>query len=123
MAMAYPFFGVGTGRWDQALTAASGGDPEYMIGAHSEYQRFVVENGITGFVLYVGVWVASLRRVTRLFQACIPGVRESVIKIIGITVMGALINIFLGGGALNIVYMSLAVGLLVGLENDEVILS
>jgi O-antigen ligase len=118
-AMAHPFFGVGTGRWDEALAAASGGNPEFMIGAHSEYQKFIVENGLTGFVLYVWTWWAAFRQAIRLFREGIPTGKGSVLTILGVVVMGALINLFLGGGALNIVYMALAVGLLVGLENDK----
>jgi O-antigen ligase len=117
--MAHPLFGVGTGRWHEALAkTAETEDSRYLIGAHSEYQRFAVENGLPGLGLYLTSWIVAAQRAVRSYRACIPSARESTLTILGIVVFGAIINLFLGGGALNIVYLALATGLLVGLDND-----
>jgi hypothetical protein len=46
--------------------------------------------------------------------------RSDTLTVIGVVVFGALINLFLGGGALNILYFALATGLLVGVENNKI---
>jgi O-antigen ligase len=120
MTMAHPLFGVGTGRWHEALAqTANTGKLQYTIGAHSEYQRFAVENGLTGLILYVTSWVVAFRQAVRLYRTSDPGMRSDTLTVIGVVVFGALINLFLGGGALNILYFALATGLLVGVENDK----
>jgi O-antigen ligase len=118
--MAHPFFGVGTGKWLEALKSAAGSDSAgYVLRSHSEFQKFAVENGLTGLVLYVSIWIAAFSRALRLARGNTRSVRESALMVLGMTVFGAFINLFLGGGALNIVYLALPVGLLVGLENDD----
>lgn len=117
--LAHPWFGVGTGRWHEALSDwAYSGKSQYMIGAHSEYQRFTVENGITGLGLYMLAWGGVIRDSVRWYHrtASSDGTRK--LEITGLALFGALTNLFLGGGALNILFMALSVGLLVGLEND-----
>jgi hypothetical protein len=118
-ALIHPWFGVGTGRWHEALAAWTySGKSQYMIGAHSEYQRFTVENGLTGLTLYVLAWGVAIRDSVRRYH-CTTGSSETRrLEIVGLALFGAAINLFLGGGALNIVFMALSVGLLVGLEND-----
>jgi len=118
-AFTYPVFGVGTGGWHDALAkTAQSGSSNYMIGAHSEYQRLTVENGLLGLGLYVVTWFLTLRTAVRFFRRAPGHLRKSMLTIIGLAVFGALINLFLGGGALNILFLALPVGLLVGLEND-----
>jgi hypothetical protein len=119
--MAHPWFGVGTGRWLDEIKAASNSNGDtYVLGSHSEYQRFAVENGLTGLFLYVVSWVVAFRQATRIYRRSVsPGVRSDALTVIGIIGFGALINFFLGGGALNTVYLALAIGLLVGFENGN----
>ncbi len=118
--LAHPLFGVGTGRWYEALTqTASDGKPQYMIGAHSEYQRFAVENGLTGLILYVASWIVAFRQAVRFYRGSDSSMRSYALTVSGIVIFGALINLFLGGGALNILYLGLATGLLTGLVNDR----
>lgn len=118
-ALTHPWFGVGTGRWHEALAdMAYSGKSRYMIGAHSEYQRFTVENGLTGLGLYVLTWVEAVRDAIRRYHRTASRNETRRLEIAGLSLFGALINLFLGGGALNILFMALAVGLLVGLENE-----
>jgi len=118
--MSHPWFGVGTGRWHEALAKAAYSDKSsYMIGAHSEYQRFAVENGFTGLGLYVLAWGVAVRDAFQRYYRRARATEERVLEVVGVSLFGVLINLFLGGGALNIVFMALAVGLLVGLENDD----
>lgn len=121
-ALTYPWFGVGTGQWHNALTAYSG-KQQYMKGAHSEYQRFTVENGLTGLALYVIAWGAVIRDSVRRYHLTGSGSGTRKLEVVGLALFGALINLFLGGGALNILLMALVVGLLVGLENDPNVVS
>lgn len=118
-ALAHPWFGVGTGRWHEALAEmAYSGKSQYMIGAHSEYQRVTVENGLTGLGLYVLTWWEAVRDAIRRFHRTASSNKTRRLEIVGLSLFGALINLFLGGGALNIFFMALIVGLLVGLENE-----
>jgi len=118
--LAHPWFGVGTDRWSEALAETAYSEKsQYMIGAHSEYQRFAVENGLTGLGLYVLAWVTVVRYAVRRCHRVESGTGARTLEIVGLTLFGALINLFLGGGALNILYMALATGLLVGLKNDS----
>ncbi len=117
----HPWFGVGTGRWHEALADWTySGKSRYMIGAHSEYQRFTVENGLTGLTLYVLAWGVAIRDSVRRYHGNTSSTETRRLEIVGLALFGAAINIFLGGGALNILFMALAVGLLVGLENEPV---
>jgi O-antigen ligase len=120
-ALAHPIFGVGTGGWYDALASASeeSVSSSYLIGAHSEYQRLTVENGLLGLGLYVITWFVTLRTAVRFFRQAPTHLRMSILSLVGLIVFGALINLFLGGGALNIVFLALPVGLLLGLENDS----
>jgi len=118
--LAHPIFGVGTGRWHDALNQmARTDDSRFMIGAHSEYQRLAVENGLTGLTLYIALWVLAIRRAVRFARLPLANQQSGTLSIVGLTVFGALINFFLGGGALNTIYLALSVGLLLGLENDR----
>jgi O-antigen ligase len=118
--LAHPIFGVGTGRWHNALNQmARTDDSRFMIGAHSEYQRLAVENGLTGLSLYITLWVLAIRRAVRFARLSLANQQSSALVVVGLTVFGALINFFLGGGALNTIYLALSVGLLLGLENDK----
>lgn len=121
--LAHPVFGAGTGRWHDALNQmARTDDSRFMIGAHSEYQRFAVENGLTGLFLYVTLWVLAIRRAIHFEKLFPVNQQHSAIIIVGLSVFGAIINLFLGGGALNTIYLALSVGLLTGLENDRALL-
>jgi len=120
MALANPIFGVGTGGWYDALASTSeeSVSSNYLIGAHSEYQRLTVENGLVGLGLYVITWFLALRTVVKFFREAPTHLCMSILSLVGLIVFGALINLFLGGGALNIAFLALPVGLLLGLEND-----
>jgi hypothetical protein len=118
-ALIHPWFGVGTGRWHEALADWTySGKSRYMIGSHSEYQRFTVENGLTGLTLYVLAWGVAIRDSVRRYHRTAGSSETRGLEIVGLALFGAAINLFLGGGALNILFMALAVGLLVGLENE-----
>jgi hypothetical protein len=115
----HPVFGVGTGRWKDVLSeSARNLNSDFTTGAHNEYQRFAVENGLIGFAMYATSWILIIRSASRWVRSAVD-VRA--LTVLGLAVFGAIINLFLGGGALNIVYWALAVGLTVGAQNDDTV--
>lgn len=121
--IAHPVLGIGTGRWSEALARTADAESSPMIGAHSEYQRFAVENGLTGLGFYVFTWAYALKRSVHLFRQNRNSKETGLLIVLGLSFFGVIINLFLGGGALNILFMALVVGLLVGLENDPDVVS
>jgi hypothetical protein len=63
-------------------------------------------------------WGTAIRDSVRRYHVTETGSEARGLEVIGLALFGALINLFLGGGALNISFMALVVGLLVGLENN-----
>ncbi len=120
----HPWFGIGTDQWLNEIRAVSHNtEGSYVLGAHSEYQRFAVENGLTGLTLYVFTWVYALQRSVWIFRRNRNSREGDLLVVLGFSAFGVLVNFLLGGGALNILFMALVVGLLVGLENDPNVVS
>jgi len=116
--LAHPILGVGTERWHEVLQQTSGTvDPRFSIGAHSEYQRFAVENGLTGLLIYMSGWVVTIRYAFRVFKESYAKDYHGLL-LAGLCTYGAIINFFLAGGAPNILFWALPVGLILGIEND-----
>lgn len=119
MLLENPLFGVGTERFKTEL--AQGFTENGVVqGAHSEYQLLAAENGVIGLVLYSTIWFVAIRKAAYLTRVAPVGRYYPRAAILAFTVFGAVINLFLGGGALNIVFMAVAVGLLVGFRNERV---
>jgi O-antigen ligase len=59
-----PIFGIGTNAYAPLVVERFPTLPEYLtIAIHGEFFRSLVENGIIGFLLYVGAWLAAARAV------------------------------------------------------------
>ena len=123
MLMEHPLFGVGTEQFKEVLEQVVAREGGYVLGAHSEYQLFAAENGLTGLILYSAIWFIAIRQAIGLIQVAPTNRYYARIAILAFIVYGAVINFFLGGGALNIVYMAVSIGFLIGLRNgtDSVI--
>jgi hypothetical protein len=114
-----PVFGIGTGQWMQEIQqAAADQGGRFVKGAHSEYQRFAVENGLTGLVLYVLSWFYILRNLITFARHDSLVDVESIYISISLSSFGAVINMFLGGGALNILFWALPIGMLIGIRTN-----
>lgn len=111
----HPVFGIGTGQFREALGLYSFGEG-FVLGSHNEYQRIAVENGLVGLFMYVLVWLFMLRRSLTLVKSTAEGRLFSLLVATGLLAYGAIINLFLAGGALNTVYLILPAGLLMGLS-------
>lgn len=119
MLIEHPFFGIGTARFKEVLEQVAAQEDGYVLGAHSEYQLLAAENGFIGLMLYSVIWYRAIRRTMRLVQVSPVDQYYIRIAILSFIVYGTIINLFLGGGALNIVFMAVSIGLLIGLRNDR----
>lgn len=118
MLIENPLLGVGTERFKVEL-AQGFAENGVIQGAHSEYQLLAAENGIIGLVLYSTIWFVAIRRSAHLVRVAPAGRYYTQVAILAFIVFGATVNLFLGGGALNIVFMAVSIGLLMGLKNEH----
>ena len=115
---AHPWWGIGVGEFKEAIQFAAPGEM-FVKGAHSEYQRYAVETGLTGLGLYLLTWALMIRRAWRVVRRTDLAKQTETALVVGLVVYGAVINLFLGGGALNILFLVLPAGLLQGILNEE----
>lgn len=116
----HPFFGIGAGKFKESVEMFSYGD--FALGAHNEYLRVATEFGLTGLILYIIIWVMMLKRCLKLLQKVqIEGQEHRIAVLIGVAlaVYGMIINAFLAGGAMNVIYLVLPAGLLLGLSHQQ----
>jgi O-antigen ligase len=105
-----PLFGVGTER---RIEAASQFAPEVPVATgHGEYQRYAVENGLTGLLLYVTAWAFIFFRAVRHSRAFLTEGRTYAAFIVGFVSYSIFVNLFMGGGGINIMFMSVSIGLI-----------
>jgi O-antigen ligase len=115
---AHPWWGIGVGEFKEAIQFAAPGEM-FVSGAHSEYQRYAVETGLTGLGLYLLTWALMIRHAWRVVRRTDLAKQTETALVVGLVVYGAVINLFLGGGALNILFLVLPAGLLQGILNEE----
>jgi O-antigen ligase len=115
---AHPWWGIGVGEFKEAIQFAAPGE-RFVKGSHSEYQRYAVETGLTGLGLYLLTWALMIRRAWRVVRRTDLAKQTETALVVGLVVYGAVINLFLGGGALNILFLVLPAGLLQGILNEE----
>lgn len=115
----HPLFGIGTGQFLEEIRQFSVGKEAIVLGSHSEYQRIAVENGLIGLSIYVLIWLLMIKRGFSLVKTAPPDQRFSALAAFGLAGYGAVINLFLAGGAYNVVYLALPAGLLIGLSAKQ----
>jgi hypothetical protein len=65
----HPFFGIGTNQYEAIVDETYPSVPQDVrLGIHGEFQRILTENGLVGFSLYVLIWVAAWRRLSRVLR-------------------------------------------------------
>ncbi|MCS4150736.1 O-antigen ligase family protein [Salinibacter ruber] len=111
----YPIFGVGTERRKEAVSEIPTPNV-YITTGHGEYQRYALENGLIGLLLYILIWCFVFKNVlkvkTNLYLDYL-----SVLFIYGFMVYSVVVNMFMGGGAHNIMFLSVSVGFVVIVRN------
>ncbi|MEO1409536.1 MAG: O-antigen ligase family protein [Bacteroidota bacterium] len=113
-----PIFGIGTDRFRQEITLISArmGD-EKTAGAHNEYQRLAVENGLPAlFVYLLMLWLAyrSIRRIPPALVKQDGSVLDYTL-VVAFFIYGGVVNFFLGGGATNKFFLTLPLGMVGGM--------
>ncbi len=112
-----PIFGVGTERGKEAIDAIPNPGVEITIG-HGEYQLYALENGLTGLLLYISIWICIVAILLR--EKFRHGVDYlSLMFVSGWVTYSIIVNAFLGGGAHNIVFLSLSIGVVISLRNTR----
>jgi hypothetical protein len=79
----------------------------------------MVENGFIGLTLYLGLWFVIFKRALRIiFHGDQIDDNVSILIAVGLTVYGGVINVFLGGGALNKLFLVFPAGVVIGLTRQ-----
>jgi len=99
-----PVFGVGTERGKKVLESIAPSGIHISTG-HGEYQRFALENGIVGLFLYVSIWVCLVFTIRKIQSNYL-----SSLFIVGFITYSIVVNMFMGGGAYNVMFLSLSIG-------------
>jgi O-antigen ligase len=92
-----------------------------ITGAHNEYQRIVVENGLIGICIYLIVLVMAFFRLKNIPFSYFIYKEELVynyIEIFSLFIYGSVINLFLGGGALNTFFFIMPIALIISFRKE-----
>ncbi len=113
-----PIFGIGTDRFkeENEKIAFSLGEKK-AHGSHNEYQRIAVENGVPAVLIYLGIYFFSYFRMRNSGRRSFfkdEGHVITYLTIVSLLIYGAVINFFLGGGAINKFYLAFPVGMVIG---------
>lgn len=103
----HPVFGVGTGGGKEAVEEFSAPVEDITTG-HGEYQRYALENGLIGVLIYVFIWVSIIIFIRKTFKDQLDHISR--LFIFGFVFYSIIVNAFIGGGAHNIMFLSLSIG-------------
>ena len=114
----HPVVGIGTDGFKKANEAIAFKLGQTKAhGAHNDYLRIAVENGLPAVFVYIVVWFLGIRRALKYSYRKYYKYRfqqEDICIMLGMVVYGAIINIFAGGGAINIFFFTLPAGVIAG---------
>jgi len=110
-----PLFGLGTGSIKEYKTQVSAD----INPGHGSFQSYTVENGLFGLVMYTMVWILCIKKSWNIFPSY---KRNNILRylLIGFVVYSATINLFLAGGAINTLLLTMSVGLLLSFERLKI---
>jgi len=114
----HPVFGVGTEGGKEAVEEIPNPGVDITTG-HGEYQRYALENGLLGLFLYVAAWILILIETIQYSRKLFRRDSLTSLFIVGFAFYSITVNMFMGGGAHNIVFMSLSIGFLVSLSSKK----
>lgn len=131
-----PLFGIGSNEFKSRMAAVAGTEMRYTegsfigpnlkarisegFGAHNEYAMYAVENGLIGLALYLSIWAVLFIRVVKLYRIDLTPGRLRYLRLLAsmFVVYGAVVNLFLGGGATNTMFLALPIALVIGVEHQ-----
>jgi len=111
-----PVFGVGTERGKEAVEEIPNPGVSIATG-HGEYQRYALENGLLGLFLYVAAWILTLIGAIQYSHRLLRHDYVASLFLIGFITYSIVVNMFIGGGAHNIVFVSLSIGFLISIRH------
>ena len=114
----HPVFGVGTEGRKDAVEEIPNPGVDITTG-HGEYQRYALENGLLGLFLYVAAWILILIETIQYSRKLLRRDSLASLFIFGFAFYSITVNMFMGGGAHNIVFMSLSIGFLISLRSKK----
>ena len=106
-----PMFGVGTESSKEALDKIPNPGVRITTG-HGEYQRYALENGLIGLLAYMIMWLLILVTSLRFSVNFSRKDYISSIFIVGFVFYSVTVNMFMGGGAHNLLFVSVSIGFL-----------
>jgi O-antigen ligase len=117
----HPVIGIGTGNFKKEIEKFSRSDDGKVHGAHNEYQRILVENGLVGLAIYfLIIWMLFIGMKRIKVSALSKGImyKYHYLLISAVFIYGSIINAFLGGGALNIFFYVVPLALIASYRKD-----
>ena len=111
----HPVFGVGTEGGKEAVEEIPNPGVDITTG-HGEYQRYALENGLLGLFLYVAAWILILIETIQYSRKLLRRDSLTSLFVVGFAFYSITVNMFMGGGAHNIVFVSLSIGFLISLR-------
>ncbi|MFK7946505.1 MAG: O-antigen ligase family protein [Saprospiraceae bacterium] len=118
-----PIFGIGTDKFkeENEKVAFKLGEKK-AHGSHNEYMRIAVENGLPALFMYVLLWIIAFQRAKKINirrRKSTKAQQVELLTILGLLFYGAIINIFLGGGATNKFFLALPLGMITGYQYGD----
>lgn len=115
-----PFFGYGTESFKQYSKKSAQNIPGVRgHGAHSEYQRMAVDNGLLGLALYVLLWFLLYNDIRKYRNLYKNNILSLWVFTLVFAIFGIVINLFLGGGIINRVFLIIPAAGIVALKNHR----
>jgi len=111
----HPVFGVGTEGGKKAVEEIPNPGVDIATG-HGEFQRYALENGLLGLLLYVTAWVLILLEAIQYLRRLPRRDYLTSLFVVGFVMYSIVVNMFMGGGAHNIIFMALSIGFLSSLR-------
>lgn len=106
-----PVFGTGTAQRTVAIDRFATGIP-VATGNHGDFQRFAIDNGLVGLLLYVIAWILIFIRAVRHSKIFLTENKTYASFVAGFVSYSIVVNMLMGGGAVNIMFMSVSIGLI-----------
>lgn len=113
-----PVFGIGP---DQFMSYVQWEAPNenFILSPHNQYLTYATETGAVGLAAFVGVWFFVIRRsyyAVRFAREGRGAPYVLALLVFGLAVYGAVLNLFVSGGAVTIAFLIFPAGLALSLD-------